>query len=516
VCDPSLQPVAQTVPNTDKSPSFTRFLDDCWPLLLASLVLWAVLPGLYFGNLHTDTLEAAYWARDLAWGYSKHPPLVSWLISLILKPGSAPIFTFLVLGQGLAILSAYFVYALVDRMSGRGNAILAACMMMVTSVASFYAPQVNHNTVLIPFCAAVSFFGYRLLDRRELSDAVGLGIATGLGFITKYEIIFALVPLFVASIVVKRFRTVFLSAKMWLSILIAFGLVTPHLEWLSQHGWTSVSRAVGSAPLDGIAAAAFSLWGLLIGFLAVIASPVLLIALSRRISALQSFLTVRGNTIHQLGLCFLLTPLLAVVVASLATDQFVKALWMLPLTPSAMIGLALMVPKSSQHEAAVKQRDVRVAIGLSAALFVSFNLYLAVSEVIDKPVESYLADTRPVSDAAETLWRRHSAEPLSCIVADEGKIAISPVLWVESRPQILPLSSSDWLTKERREACTATGGIAVKFVLDGRFPIEETFPHACVNEAVHLHVGSVFGIAKTGWDAELIYIPPENHPDCAN
>jgi 4-amino-4-deoxy-L-arabinose transferase-like glycosyltransferase len=483
-------------------------------VLLASLILWAVLPGLYFGNLHTDTLEAAYWGWDLAWGYSKHPPLVSWLMALVLKPGAAPIFTFLVLGQGLAIVSAYYAYAVVDVIGGRDRAILAACLMMVTSVATFYSPQINHNSVLIPFCAAVSYYGYQMLDRRHLSDAIGLGLATGLGILTKYEIIFALVPLFVLSVRAGRFRSVFLSGKTWLAVLMAVSLLIPHLIWLSQHGWTSVSRAVGSAPLDGVLAALFSLWGLLIGFLAVIAFPLILILLARGFATLRGALTGPSPT-RSTGLVFLISPLVAVALASLATDQYVKALWVLPLTPSAMIGLALILPASASAVETAKRREERVTIVLSALIFLLFNLYLVASEIIDRPVESYLADTQPVSKAAQRLWQQHSKAPLSCIVADEGKLAISPVLWIGSKPEILPLSSGDWLTKERRDACNASGGIAVKFVLDGRFPVEELFPRACVGAAEHLHVGTAFGIAKTGWEAELIYIPPENDGHCA-
>ena len=42
---------------------------------LAHLALWSISGALIFGNLHADTLEAAYWGRNLALGYAKHPPL---------------------------------------------------------------------------------------------------------------------------------------------------------------------------------------------------------------------------------------------------------------------------------------------------------------------------------------------------------------------------------------------------------------------------------------------------------
>lgn len=500
---------------SEQSNSKSAFLDELWPVLLASLILWALIPSLYFGNLHTDTLEAAYWGRDLAWGYSKHPPLVSWLLTVILKPGSAPILTLLVLGQALAIFSAWYVYDLVRILAGRPTAVLAACMMLVTSVATFYAAQVNHNTVLVPFCAAVMNYGYRFMDRRRLIDAVSLGIATGLGMITKYEIIFALIPLLLLSLVTPRFRTIFLSMKSWLAIFIAIALFLPHLQWLSSHGWTSFSRAVGSAPMDGLSAALFSIWGLFIGFVAVIAFPIIFSLLLRGRAAFSVAPKDQPDETRTLALIFFFAPLIAVCFASLVTDQFIKALWILPLTPSTIIGFALLIRAMPLENAAANRLAVTLAVKLSAVIFILFQSYLLISDAIDQPVESYLADTRPVSEAAEALWSKHSSEKLSCIIADEGKMSISPVLWIASRPQILPLST-EWMTKERQANCAATGGIAVKFVLDGRFPVEEKFPNACLSDAVHLHINSVVGLGKTGWDAEVIYVAPNSHPDCSS
>ena len=55
--------------------------------VLIQVAIWTVGPALIFGNLHSDTLEAAYWGRDLALGYAKHPPLATWLIDAVLRLG---------------------------------------------------------------------------------------------------------------------------------------------------------------------------------------------------------------------------------------------------------------------------------------------------------------------------------------------------------------------------------------------------------------------------------------------
>jgi len=75
---------------------------------LAHALIWSVVPALVIGNMHQDTLEAAYWSGDLALGYAEHPPLLSWVIGLALRIGHAPIFTLLLISQiGMVVAAAY-------------------------------------------------------------------------------------------------------------------------------------------------------------------------------------------------------------------------------------------------------------------------------------------------------------------------------------------------------------------------------------------------------------------------
>jgi hypothetical protein len=66
-------------------PKPIEFLKAASALLIVNGLLWWIIPALTFGNLHVDTLEAAYWTNDLAFGYFKHPPLLTWLISFLFR-----------------------------------------------------------------------------------------------------------------------------------------------------------------------------------------------------------------------------------------------------------------------------------------------------------------------------------------------------------------------------------------------------------------------------------------------
>jgi 4-amino-4-deoxy-L-arabinose transferase-like glycosyltransferase len=499
----------------NKSGSPLLFIRNLWPILIISLTLWAILPGLYFGNLHTDTLEIIYWGHDPAWGYSKHPPLITWILSTIIQPGSVSILTITAYGQLAAALSAYFIYSSVVRVADRPTAVLAACMMMLTSTATFYSVQVNHNSAIIPFCAAILYFGLRYLEERRVRDALGFGMAAGLGALTKYEIVFALVPIAVLCFAIPRHRSAFFSWGTAIAILIASVLVFPHILWQSEHSWVSFERATSSAPLDDFWAILLGLYDVAVGLITILSGPIILLL------TLRHWRLKANNTDHpsadqrKVGLILFVAPILSVVLAGAATNQIIKVLWMLPLTPSLIAALAILFPFERDRTPITGPMIVTSSIKVSAGIFFLYLLYLFIGEVIDLPAESYLANTRALSAEAEKLWLSNSASPLKCVVTDEGKLAPSAVLWMKSRPQILPIYAADWANPQRLADCNETGGVAIKFEIDEPFNVEKKFPNACIKDEIAMHVDTVSGLSKTGWNAKLVYIPPMAQPNCA-
>jgi len=490
------------------------FLVDLWPLLLAGTLLWAVVPGLAFGNLHTDTLEAAYWARSFALGYTKHPPLTSWVIDAVLFPGRWSILSLLLASQFLSFLTGFMVWRVVRDRASRLTAAFAAALFLISPVATFYAIQMNHNSVLLPFCAATLLFGLRLLEKGRLVDAIGLGLAVGFGILTKYEIVFAIFPLLVLSLTVARFRTIWTNRAAYFSILIAAFIFLPHLLWLKDHDWSSVVRAVDSAPINGLNSLLWSIWGLIWGGVAIFVVPLAMVRITRHQRQGSSDGEASSPLGQTIGKILFFAPLAAVIVASLSTGQFIKALWLLPLAPSTAIGLALLFPAGSITNGLIAKASARTGVLGSTIIFIAYWVYLFAGESIDRPMESYLADTRPLSEAVEALWQSHSKGRLACFVTDESKVGTSPVLWLTSRPDIVDITAQGWPTPERVAKCALTGGIAA--VLDGGVPIVSRFPNACLSTALPIRVGTIFNVAPTGWPGSIVYIPPNGSSDCGS
>jgi 4-amino-4-deoxy-L-arabinose transferase-like glycosyltransferase len=227
-------------------PTESKFeFTQLWPIILINFILWTIIPSLVFGNLHTDTLEAAYWSRDIAFGYEKHPPLLSWLIKIFEFPGPYGIFPLLSLGQIFSLIATLCIYKSINLLFDKQAAFVGAILSQLSSSATFYALQINHNTALIPIFAAALYFGLKYIKEQDWINSIAFGIAFGLGALTKYQIIFVIPILLTIIVIEKKILLIFRLLKTYLSFVISVIIVIPHLLWLKKNDWSSVERAVG-------------------------------------------------------------------------------------------------------------------------------------------------------------------------------------------------------------------------------------------------------------------------------
>ena len=49
------------------------------------LIIWTLVPTFSNVNLPLDTIEHLAWASNLEWGFSKHPPLVAFILSFFFQ-----------------------------------------------------------------------------------------------------------------------------------------------------------------------------------------------------------------------------------------------------------------------------------------------------------------------------------------------------------------------------------------------------------------------------------------------
>ena len=471
------------------------------PLLVALLfqiALWSVGPTLLFGNLHTDTLEAAYWGREWALAYSKHPPVTSWMMDLALRTGLPAIFALMLLAQACVAVAALFIWKTVRLFASRETAAFAVLLFAASPASTIYAIQINHNLTLAPFWAATIYFGLLYLEERRWSDAIILGVVAGVGMLTKYEILFALATLLVIGALVPRFRAAFHHPASYVSGLIFILILLPHVLWLRSHGWSSVSRALGTQKINDLALLNTSAVNLIVACFTLFIVPAALLLLTARRREGDGLTLAPYHRL--IGACLCLAPLAILIAGALATFQVIKPLWVLPLTATVAMGLAILFPAGEYGQGQSVGASARLSMVASAVIFILLAIYLMVASLIGKPLTAYSIDTRGLARDTLTYWRKHSDQPLRCIVIVDRKIGPSGILWLPDYPLIVEGGLG-----KLPESCEASGAVAV-YTPEGREGLAN-FPRLCAaRQTVPLRTTPAIG--RTSMTVELGLVPP--------
>jgi hypothetical protein len=477
---------------------------------LAHALIWSVVPALVIGNMHQDTLEAAYWSGDLALGYAEHPPLLSWVIGLALRIGGPPIFTLLLISQIGMVVAAAYVWRTVRLYAPPSSAAMAVMLTLISPAATVYGVQVNHNSFLAPFWAAAIFYGVAYLEGGKSRDAVSFAVATGLGLLVKYEMAFIVVCLFALAMVAPRFRAAFRRPATYVAMVIVGAIIAPHVAWLAQHSGPSVAYALGRHKMTDAGRIAVSAGNALVGLFVLFAVPaIILLAANARCGAADrpAWRSARGA----IGAALAFGPFLVMLIGVAATLQIAKPLWTTPMTSSSAVGLMLLFPLRGDRGCGERGVAKGVVL-LSVVAMIGFLAYLFVADIVTAsrgaPMVTYAADTRKLGAAVDDFWSAHTSEPLECIVIAERSLAASTVLWMRSRPRYVDFIDEFWSTPSRVARCRRSGGVVVLTHIPGEQAIFDAFPAARDAPRLSVAVPAAFGFSGATWPVELIFLAP--------
>ena len=205
--------------------------------LLAAVFLFRLIYAHFLG-LVPD--EAYYWdwSRGLSWGYFDHPPMIAWLIFL-----SRNVFGDTTLGVraatiACAFLASVFSYLVAKKYTAKTSSFLLWATLS-NSVILFCVGSIlaTPDIPLVLFWSLSLLLGYKALFESSSTSWMFLGLAAGLGFLSKYT--FALFPLsFVFFLAVSReHRFWFGRWQPYAAACIAFLVFLPNLVWNRHHHW---------------------------------------------------------------------------------------------------------------------------------------------------------------------------------------------------------------------------------------------------------------------------------------
>ena len=189
------------------------------------------------------------WNNYLA---NRHPPLGPLLFSLAMTVFGENLMTLrmVTLVSGFALLAAS--YFLGEALFGKKEGVLAAFFMLT------FPLVVRESTAGLLDVQATFFFTIALLLAWKLAHkpswmlAIGLGLSMGLGFLTKYMVMFILPLLFVFFLLRRGYRTT--ASPVFLSLSLA-GVLLMIWTWFGSHIGVRVPSIAGISPSDLFASA---------------------------------------------------------------------------------------------------------------------------------------------------------------------------------------------------------------------------------------------------------------------
>lgn len=241
-------------------------------VLTVYLVSLAILRLFVSKYIEYDDAEQILFAQSLSLGYSAQPPLYTWLLWCMIQLFGANILSLLVLR--IALLAAFYILLFLvarrvlfdDRLAS-----LAALSPMLMPLFSWEIPRLTHTLLLCDACLATALALLRLCERRTTRDFVFLGLAAGVGLLSKHNYVFFVAPAFTAALSVEPFRAKLWDRRLALSALVAIAIFLPHVVWLIGHVGEAYARfderngESGAFLLDGFLGMGSLLANLIVG-----------------------------------------------------------------------------------------------------------------------------------------------------------------------------------------------------------------------------------------------------------
>ena len=490
-----------SIADVNADPSHGHF---SWPravalACLAHCLLWSFGPTLFLGNLHTDTVEATSWATHWDFGYVKHPPLVVWLLNLILALPGARMLNDLLLSQATVGVAAALIWRTVRLYANQRAAALAVVMYLASPPATFFATQVNHNSLSIPFGAGILCFGLSYLQGRKSLDLILLGLVAGLGLLTKYQTAFFLITLIAVALAIPGYRWAWRDPRSYGGALICLLLFAPHLWWDSRHEWRTLLYAASDRPLRTIRDFGYGLNELLDGVLMSAVAPVLgwlLVGWPRP----DLVWSLRAR----IGIWIAATPIIVMIALGFASGQILRQGWLIPLIPGLVIGFALIFAQTAQSIVLEPQSVANRSVLLSAGQVLLFAGFLLGRSAAGHPVAAYSLDGRLLANKVEGVWAESQSGPIPCILTPNRSFSLAIMLYLRPIPRVVDLTLSPHSEYDPFAVCRDKGGLVI--VPDGVEFNHELNKIGFARRAIVVQTRPLLGQFK--WTFQVYLIPP--------
>lgn len=279
-------------------------------------------------GINADLGEMVVWARNLDWGYPKHPPLAGWILAgwFAIFPQADWAF-YLLAGANLG-LGLYLSFLLAGLWLDGAKQAAAPFLLALIPFYNFLGLKWDQNSILIPLWALTTWAFVKSFRDRHTGYAVLAGAAAAAAMLTKYWSVFLLLAIVIAALSDRQRGAYFRSAAPWVTVLTGAALIAPHALWLIRNDFPPLhwveNRRTAANLMDWLGSLSEYSLGTL-GYAAV-ALVTFAVLVRPSLPALRDTLFPRDDT-RRMALIIFWLPLLVPIAVSTVTKTNLLSLW---------------------------------------------------------------------------------------------------------------------------------------------------------------------------------------------
>jgi hypothetical protein len=227
-------------------------------LFVAIKVMLNLAAMSHFGFQRDELLHLAL-GDHLAWGYKEVPPFVAVIAKISTTLFGGSVFATRIFSTIFGALIIWFTGMITVELGGKKFAIMLACLAMIFAPAFAASDYLFQPVVFDQFWWVFTvWLIIKYINTSHIKYLYFLGIAIGLGLLTKYTMAFFAIALLLGLLFTKQ-RRLLLSWHVAAAVLIALILFLPNIIWQFQHHLPVVThmKTLQSTQLDYITPAEF-------------------------------------------------------------------------------------------------------------------------------------------------------------------------------------------------------------------------------------------------------------------
>lgn len=392
-------------------------------LLFAFFALNVVLRVLLPASLELDEAEQMFVSQWLALGYSNQPPLYNWLQYGANAILGASVLSLSLLKNGM-LFASYLLMGLTafGVLRDKRLAVVASLGLFMISQIGYGAQRDLTHTVAVIFSSSLFLYGlFRTVERPSGFSYLLMGLAIGIGTISKYNFLLLPGSVFLAALWDDGLRRRIFDRRILLAALATLLIIVPHAVWFVENLDQATSRTLekltdnsGTGTVHQILLGLYSLTEALVGV------SCLILLIFAAVFGRQMFAALRtGNRWTRLTERTWIVAFLALLSLILFFGvSEIRDRWLIPLVMPLPLYLCLKLEEAG----ADTSKPFRILLGIALAIMVIIPSVLGLRIVTAGWTGNYQKLNVPYGPMINQLMAEAPIPP-AAIVAGDGQLA---------------------------------------------------------------------------------------------